>query len=328
MAEMTVMNMVSAINLALREEMERDQRVIVLGEDVGLDGGVFRVTEGLYDRFGASRVIDTPLAESAIVGASIGMAINGLRPVAEVQFMGFMYPALNQLISHAARMRNRSRGRLSVPMVVRAPYGAGVKALEHHSESTEALFCQIPGLTVVVPSTPLEVKGLLTSSIRDPDPVIFLEPTRSYRLLKEEVPDGEYLVPLRKARMVQDGKDVTVIGWGAMLPLIQKAVEDAKAEGISVEVLDLRTLSPLDWEKVIGSVRKTGRAVVVQEAPRTCGLAAEIAARIGESALLSLKAPVERVTAPDITVPLPKGENYYYISPARILNGIRRVMSF
>ena len=325
---MALMNMVQALNLAMREEMERDPRMVILGEDVGVDGGVFRVTDGLQQRFGKERVIDTPLAESGIVGTSIGMAMRGMHPVAEIQFMGFIYPAFDQIVSHAARMRNRSRGRFTVPMVIRTPYGCGVKALEHHSESTEAIFVQIPGLKVVVPSTPLEAKGLLTSAIRDPDPIIFLEPTRSYRSLKEEVPEGEYLVPLGKARLVKEGEQITVMGWGAMIPLIQKAVEKAGREGINAEVLDLRTLAPMDWGSIIASVKKTGRAVVVQEAPKTCGVAAEIAARINERALLSLQAPVERVTAPDITVPLPKGESYYYVSSDRILNGMKRALAF
>ncbi|QLH75582.1 MAG: alpha-ketoacid dehydrogenase subunit beta [Methanomassiliicoccales archaeon] len=324
---MPLMNMVQAINAAMREEMERDPTVVLLGEDVGVDGGVFRLSEGLLDRFGPERVIDTPLAEAGIAGVSIGMAMNGLRPIAEIQFMGFSYLTLNQMICHAARMRNRTRGKLTVPMVLRMPYGAGVKALEHHSESTEALFCHIPGLKVVVPSTPLEAKGLLTSSIRDPDPVIFLEPTRSYRMLKEEVPEGEYTVPLGKARVVQEGSDVTVIGWGAMVPQIQKAV-DITSSSVSSEVLDLRTLSPIDWRSVLASVRKTGRLVVVHEAPKSFGVGAEIAARVAERELLSLEAPIERVTAPDITVPLPKGEDHYYISPERIADAIERAASF
>jgi pyruvate dehydrogenase E1 component beta subunit len=325
---MVSMNMVQAINSALALEMERDPTVVALGEDVGVDGGVFRVTDGLQKRFGAARVIDTPLAEGGIIGMSIGMAINGLRPVAEIQFMGFSYLTMNQLISHASRMRNRTRGRLTVPLVMRMPYGAGVKALEHHSESTEALFVQIPGLKVVVPSTPLEAKGLLTASIRDPDPVIFLEPTRSYRMLKEEVPDGEYVLPLGKARMVQEGKDVTIVGWGAMMVQIQKAVDEAAKKGISCEVIDMRTLSPMDSASVVESVKRTGRAVVVQEAPKTCGVGAEIVARINEKALLSLQAPVVRVAGPDIIVPLPKGEDHYYVSPSRILTEIERTVSF
>jgi pyruvate dehydrogenase E1 component beta subunit len=325
---MTSMNMVQAINSALALEMERDPSVVALGEDIGVDGGVFRVTDGLQKRFGPARVIDTPLAEGGIVGMAIGMAINGLRPVAEIQFMGFSYLTMNQLISHASRMRNRTRGRLTVPMVMRMPYGAGVKALEHHSESTEALYVQIPGLKVVVPSTPLEAKGLLTASIRDPDPVIFLEPTRSYRMLKEEVPDGEYILPIGKARMVQEGKDVTIIGWGAMMVQIQKAVDEAVKKGISCEVIDMRTLSPMDSASVVESVKHTGRAIVVQEAPKTCGVGAEIVARINEKALLSLQAPVMRVAGPDIIVPLPKGEDYYYVSPERILAEIERTVSF
>ncbi|MBI0581556.1 MAG: alpha-ketoacid dehydrogenase subunit beta [Methanomassiliicoccales archaeon] len=320
-----MMNMVQAINSALSLEMERDPSVVIMGEDVGLDGGVFRVTDGLLDKFGEARVIDTPLAEAGIAGVAIGMAFNGLRPVAEVQFMGFSYLTLNQMINHAARMRNRTRGRMTVPMVLRMPYGAGVKALEHHSESTEALYAQIPGLKVVVPSTPLEAKGLLTSSIRDPDPVIFLEPTRSYRMLKEEVPDGEYLVPLGKARTVQEGDDVTVIGWGAMIPLIQRAVANVQA---SVEIIDLRTISPMDSETIVGSVKRTGRAVVVHEAPRSFGVGAEIASRIYEGAILKLEAPVERVTAPDITVPLPKGEDHYYVNEQMIRDGIERTLRF
>lgn len=320
-----MMNMVQAINAALFQEMERDPSVVILGEDVGVDGGVFRVTDGLLDRFGDERVIDTPLAEAGIAGVAIGMAMNGLRPVAEIQFMGFSYLALNQMINHAARMRNRTRGRITVPMVLRMPYGAGVKALEHHSESTEALYAHIPGLKVVIPSTPLEAKGLLASSIRDPDPVIFLEPTRSYRMLKEEVPDGEHLVPLGKARTVQEGDDVTVVGWGAMIPLIQRAVAELRA---SVEVIDLRTISPMDSESVVSSVRRTGRAVVVHEAPRSFGPGAEVAARIHEGAILQLEAPVERVTAPDITVPLPKGEDHYYVNERMIKEGVERVLRF
>ena len=319
------MNMVQAINDALAIEMERDPSVVILGEDVGVDGGVFRVTDGLLDRFGAERVMDTPLAEAGIAGVAIGMAFNGLRPVAEMQFMGFSYLTLNQMINHAARMRNRTRGRLTVPMVLRMPYGAGVKVLEHHSESTEALYAQIPGMKVVVPSTPLEAKGLLASSIRDPDPVVFLEPTRSYRMLKEEVPEGEYLVPLGKARTVQEGDDATVIAWGAMIPLVQKALAEVKA---SVEVIDLRTISPMDTETVLESVKRTGRAMVVHEAPRSFGPGAEIASRIYEGAILKLEAPVERVTAPDITTPLPKGEDHYYVNERMIQEGLERVLRF
>ncbi len=325
---MPVLNMVSALNQALAGEMEEDPSVVVLGEDVGRDGGVFRVTEGLLDRFGAERVMDTPLAEMAIAGMTIGMALNGLRPVAEIQFMGFSYLPLSTMISHASRLRNRTRGGLHVPMVMRMPCGAGVKALEHHSESMEALFVQVPGLKVVVPSTPREAKGLLISAIRDPDPVVFLEPTRSYRLMKEEVEGESFTIPIGEARLVREGDDITVVGWGAMMPLIDKAVASAGKKGIECEVLDLRTLSPMDSNTVLSSVRRTGRCVIVQEAPMTCGVGAEISARINEGALLSLEAPVERVTAPDIVVPLPQGEAYYYMTPRRIEDAIDRVANF
>ncbi len=323
-----IMTMVKAINQALAQEMERDDRIIVLGEDVGRDGGVFRATEGLFDRFGPERVMDTPLAESGIIGASIGMTALGLRPVPEIQFMGFIYPGFNQIVSHVARLRNRTRGRFSVPLTIRTPYGAGVKALEHHSESTEALFCQIPGLTVVVPSNPYDAKGLLIASLRSDDPVLFLEPTKLYRAEKQEVPDEAYEVPLRRAAVVRDGKDLTIVAWGAMIPAARQAAEAAQAEGVSAEIVDLRTLSPMDRETFVASVKKTGRALVVHEAPKTCGLGAEIAATIGESALLSLDAPVLRVTGQDITVPLPKNEDLYYPSPERILRAIRRLMEY
>jgi pyruvate dehydrogenase E1 component beta subunit len=321
-------NMVQALNQALAQEMERDSRVILLGEDIGVNGGVFRITEGLLQRFGGDRVIDTPLAESGIVGASIGMAVVGLRPVAEIQFMGFIYPALNQIVSHLARLRNRTRGRFSAPLVIRTPYGAGVRALEHHSESTEAFFCHIPGLTVVVPSNPYDAKGLLVSSIRSEDPVIFLEPSRLYRSEKQDVPDGLYEVPLRKAATVLEGKDVTIVAWGAMIPAARKAAERAKAQYIEAEIIDVRTLSPLDEETILVSVRKTGRVVVVHEAPKNCGMGAEISAVVSERALLSLEAPVVRVTAPDITVPLPKAEDDYYVGPELIFRGIKTAMEF
>lgn len=320
--------MAQAINQALAQEMAIDDRYVLLGEDVGRDGGVFRVTEGLVGRFGPERVIDTPLAESGAVGAAVGMAALGLRPIVEIQFMGFIYPAFNQIVSHVARLRNRTRGRFAVPLVIRTPYGAGVRALEHHSESTEALFCQIPGLVVVVPSDPADAKGLLTASLRSDDPVIFLEPTRLYRAEKQEVPDAAYEVPLGRARVVREGKDVTVVAWGAMIPVARKAADMAQAGGVEVEIVDLRTLSPMDREAVVGSVKKTGRAVVLHEAPKTCGLGAEIAALIGERALLSLKAPVLRVTGQDITVPLSKSEDDYYPNPERVARAVRRVMEF
>jgi len=321
-------NMVEALQQALAQEMARDSTVVILGEDVGKNGGVFRVTDGLFAKFGPERVMDTPLAESAIVGASIGMAAFGLRPVPEIQFLGFIYPALNQIISHLARLRNRTRGSTIVPLVIRTPYGAGVRALEHHSESTEALFCQIPGLTVVVPSGPAEAKGLLIASIRSDDPVIFLEPTRLYRSSKEDVPEDLYEIPLRKARLAREGRDLTIMAWGAMVPAAEKAAAEAEREGVSAEIVDLRTLAPMDRETILGSVRKTGRALIVHEAPKTCGLGAEIAALIAENALLSLAAPVVRVTGWDITIPLPKTEDYYYVGPDRVLAGIRRLMEF
>jgi pyruvate dehydrogenase E1 component beta subunit len=323
-----IMTMVQAINQALAQEMERDDRYILLGEDVGRDGGVFRVTEGLVDRFGPERVIDTPLAESGAVGTAIGMTALGLRPIVEIQFMGFIYPAFNQIVSHVARLRNRTRGRFSVPLTIRTPYGAGVRALEHHSESTEALFCQIPGLTVVVPSNPADAKGLLIASLRSEDPVIFLEPSRLYRAEKLEVPEEPFEVPLGQARIVKEGKDLTIVAWGAMIPVAIRAADKAASEGVSAEVIDLRTLSPMDRETVIASVKKTGRAIVLHEAPKTCGLGAEIAALIGERALLSLSAPVLRVTGQDITVPLAKSEDYYYPSPERLLRAIRQIMEF
>jgi pyruvate dehydrogenase E1 component beta subunit len=320
---MATMNMVQALNLALREEMERDKDVVVLGEDVGKDGGVFRVTDGLFTKFGPERVVDTPLAETGIVGAAFGMAAYGLKPVAEIQFMGFIYSAIDQLISHASRIRARSRGRFGCPLVVRTPYGAGVKALEHHSESTEALFCQIPGIKVVVPSSPRIAKGLLLASIRDPDPVVFLEPTRLYRLIKEDVPEIDYTIPLGKARVAREGKAVTVIAWGSMFQRTMQAVE-----GFDAEVIDLMTLSPFDEEAVLASAKKTGRVVVVHEAPETCGLGAELSAMIAQHAMLHLRAPIIRVTGYDVVMPLPKLEDYYVPTIEKIRKGIETVMQY
>ena len=320
---MSKMNMVQAINLALREEMERDDRVLILGEDVGRDGGVFRTTEGLLEKFGPERVIDTPLSESVIAGAGIGMAAYGLRPVVEIQFMGFIYPAVDQIFSHASRIRSRSRGRFTCPMVVRTPYGAGIRAPELHSESTEAIFCHMPGLKVVVPSGPYNAKGLLISSIRDPDPVVFLESTRLYRLFKEEVPEGEYIVPLGKARVVREGNDLTVIAWGSMLHRSLEAASEFDAD-----VIDLMTLSPYDEETVLQSVKKTGRAVIVHEAPKTSGFGAEIAASLAEDAILYLKAPVIRVGGYDAVMPMPKLEDYYIPGVERIRKAFNEVMKY
>ena len=323
------MNMVDAINLALHQEMERDPEVVVLGEDIGKDGGVFRVTQGLWGKFGGARVMDTPLAELGIVGVAIGMAVYGLKPVAEIQFDGFMHPVHDQLISHASRIRNRTRGRYHVPLVLRAPYGGGIKALEHHSDSPESYFVHTPGLKVVIPSTPYEAKGLLISSIRDPDPVIFLEPKRVYRAIKEEVPEEEYTIPLGKANIVQQGSDVTLIGYGAMLRTCREAVQLAAEKfKASVELIDLRTLSPLDFETIETSVKKTGRAVITHEAPRTLGTAAEISARLAEKDILSLKGPIVRVTGYDTIMPMPRLENFYIPDTQRIVRGIEKVMNF
>jgi len=325
---MAKLNMVEAINLALREEMERNSRVVILGEDVGKEGGVFRVTDGLQAKFGVDRVIDTPLAEAGIVGVALGMAVNGLIPIAEIQFEGFLYPCLDQINNHIARIRNRSRGRFACPLVIRTPYGGGIHAPEHHSDSPEAILAHMPGIKVVIPSTPYEAKGLLLSCIRDPDPVIFMEPKRIYRAIREEVPEEDYTLPLGKARMVQEGKDVTVIAWGAMVREALRAGEQLKADKIDMEIIDLRTISPMDVEAIVSSVRKTGRCVIVHEAPKTCGVGAEIIALINEKAFLSLQAPVERVTGFDIPVPLPKSEHYYLINPKRIAMAIRKVMAF
>lgn len=317
-----------AINRGLMEEMERDPSVMVLGEDVGKEGGVFRVTDGLQSKFGPQRAVDTPLAESGIVGVALGLAVKGFKPVAELQFMGFLPPALDQIISHISRMRNRSRGRFFCPLVIRMPYGGGIHAPEHHSESTEALLAHIPGVKVVIPSTPHDAKGLIVSAIRDPDPVIFCEPKRVYRAIKEEVPDEEYTVPIGEARVVRDGDDVTVVSWGAMVRESLHAAEKVKEEGANAEVIDLRTISPLDDETIMTSVKKTGRAVIVHEAAKTCGLGAEIIARINEKALLALEAPVERVTGFDTVFPLFKLERHYLPGPDRILRGIRKVLAF
>ncbi len=321
-------NLVEAINRGLMEEMERDSRVVILGEDVGKEGGVFRVTDGLQAKFGGERVVDTPLAESGIVGVACGMAIKGLRPVPEIQFEGFLPPAMDQIMSHIARMRTRSRGRFTCPLVIRSPFGGGIHAPEHHSDSPEAIFIHMPGLKVVIPSTPYDAKGLIKASIRDPDPVLFFEPKRIYRAIKEEVPDEDYTVPIGKAKVVREGKDLTVISWGAMVRETLRAAEAADKEGIKAEVIDLRTLSPMDEPAFLDSVRKTGRAVIVHEAPRTCGLGAEISARITEKALLSLQAPVERVTGFDTVMPLYRLENHYLPSPERIVRGMRKVMTF
>ena len=321
------LTLVQAVRDGLRDEMARDEDVVVMGEDVGQNGGVFRATEGLYDEFGADRVIDTPLAESGIVGTAIGMAAYGLKPVPEIQFMGFIYPAFDQIVSHAARLRTRSRGRFTCPLVVRAPYGGGIRAPEHHSESKEAFFVHEPGLKVVIPSTPYDTKGLLISAIRDPDPVIFLEPKLIYRAFREEVPDEPYEVPLGEAAVRREGSDISVFTWGAMTRPTLEAAEQL-GEEVDVEVVDLRTLSPLDRDAIVKSFKKTGRAAVVHEAPKTAGLGGEITSIIQEEALLYQEAPVKRIAGFDTPFPLYALEDYYLPEPARIKEGIREAVGF
>ncbi len=325
---MARLSMVEAINAALHEQMAKDDTVVVLGEDVGVDGGVFRVTVGLIDKFGPERVMDTPLAESAIIGTSVGMAINGMRPVAEIQFEGFMFKGFDHIYSHASRLRRRSQGTYGVPMVVRAPYGAGVRALEHHSDAPEALFAHIPGLKVVIPATPKDAKGLMVASIQDPDTVIFLEPKRLYRSFKEEVPDEEYTVPLGKARIAREGQDITLVAYGGMVQVAEKAAQHVSDEGVDAEVLDLRTVWPFDIDAIESSVNKTGRLVIIHEAPRSFGVGAEIAAQVGERCLLSILAPIKRVTGYDIVPPLAKLEEHNYPQPDRVVRAIHETMEF
>ncbi len=325
---MAKLNIVEALNLALKQEMERDKKVIVLGEDVGKDGGVFRVTDGLWQKFGDSRVIDTPLAESGIVGSAFGLAVNGFKPIAEIQFDGFSYLGFDQIINHLSRIRTRSRGRFSCPAVIRFPFSGGIHAPEHHSESPETIFVHTPGIKVVIPSSPYDAKGLLIASIRDPDPVVFMEPKKIYRLIKEEVPEDDYIVPIGKAKIIAEGNDVTLISWGAMVRQCIEAANQLAQKGIGVEVIDLRTLSPLDKDSVVNSVKKTGRCVIVHEAPKTCGFGAEIVALINENALLNLEAPILRVTGFDTPMPLYKLEEYYLPNTARIVTAINKVMNF
>ncbi len=320
--------LVEAINLALAHEMRRDESVVVLGEDVAANGGVFRATEGLKDEFGIRRVMDTPLAEALIGGVTVGMATQGLKPVAEIQFMGFIFAAMEHIICHAARMRNRTRGRLSCPMVIRAPYGGGIHAPEHHSESIEALFTHIPGLRVVVPSSPMRTYGLLLSAIRDPDPVIFLEPKRIYRASKQEVIDNGEALPLDVCFTLREGKDITLVTWGAMVQESLQAANQLAQKGISVEVIDIATLKPLDMETILHSVEKTGRCVIVHEAARTNGVGAEIAAQLAEKGLLYLQAPVKRITGYDTPMPYFKYEHYYMIHVDEIVRGIEETLAY
>jgi pyruvate dehydrogenase E1 component beta subunit len=326
--EMKVMTIVQAVTDALDIKLSEDPTVVTYGEDVGVEGGVFRVTEGLQKKHGEHRVFDSPLAEAAIVGTAVGMAMNGLRPIVEMQFCGFVYPAMNHIISHAARMHNRSRGRYRTPMVIRFPYGGGINALEHHSESMEAMYGHIPGLKVVIPSTPYDAKGLMISAIESDDTIIFMEPKRIYRAIKQEVPEEKYSIPIGKAKILQQGTDVTLVAYGAMIREAQKAVAMAKKDGVSVELIDLRTIYPIDRETVSESVRKTGKLVVVHEGPTSFGVAAELTAIVNEDAFLSLEAPVKRVTGFDTIVPLPRGEHHYIISPEKIYYEMMKTVKF
>lgn len=323
---MTERTLAQALNDGLDVALRSDERVVLLGEDIGRTGGVFRITDGLRDKHGADRVYDTPVAEAGIVGAAFGMAVAGLRPVAEMQFMGFSYPAYDQIINHVARIRNRSNHRFTAPMVIRMPYGGGIGAAEHHSESTEAIYAHIPGLKVVVPSTPRDAKGLLLAAIEDPDPVVFLEPIRLYRSVKEEIPDIYYRVDIGPARVERPGDDVTLISWGAMMKETRQAAVALEEEGLSVEVLDLRTLIPLDRDAIALSVSKTGRAVVIHEAPLTAGFGAEVAATIQERCLYDLRAPVQRVAGYDTVFPLKRSEAHYLPSVDRIREAASRTL--
>ncbi len=325
MAELTL---VQAVNAALARAMDEDERVLILGDDVGVNGGGFRATDGLLERFGPTRVFDTPLAETVIAGASVGLAAQGFRPVAEIQFMGFMYSTLDQMISHAARLRWRTRGRLTCPMVLRAPFGGGIRAIEHHSESTEALFAQVPGLRVVIPSSPNRAFGLLLNAIRCPDPVVFLEPKRIYRTIKEEVALETAAAPLDSCFVLNEGRDLTLVSWGASVVETMAAAEALSRDGVGADVIDVGTLRPLDGETILRSVEKTGRCVIVHEAARTGGFGGEIAARLAEDGLLFLQAPVKRVTGYDTVIPLPRLEQHYLPSTKRILAAAREVLAF
>ena len=325
---MAKITLVEAVTQALAYEMAQDSDVVILGEDVGVNGGVFRATHDLQKKFGARRVIDTPLAESMIAGLAVGMSTQGIKPVAEFQFMGFIYPAYNQIISHAARMRNRTRGRLHCPIVFRAPFTGGIRAPEHHSESTEAIFAHIPGLRVVIPSSPIRAYGLLLAAIRNPDPVLFLEPKRIYRAVKQEVADDGKALPLDTCFTLKQGDDVTLVTWGAMVPDTLQAAHTLETKGISAEVIDVATIKPLDIETIISSVEKTGRCVIIHEAARTCGVGAEIAAQLAEKALFSLLAPIQRVTGYDVTMPYFELEQQYLPHSSHIIQTVEHVMEY
>ena len=323
---MAKITLVEAVTMALAHELEHDKSVVVLGEDVGINGGVFRATSGLAERFGEDRVIDTPLAEAMIAGLTVGMATQGMKPVAEAQFMGFIFPMVEQIVCHAARFRNRTRGRLSCPLVIRAPFGGGIHAPEHHSESVEAIFAHIPGIRVVIPSSPSRAYGLLLAAIRDPDPVIFLEPKRIYRLNKEEVIDDGEELPLDMCFELKEGSDITLVTWGSMVKETMEAATMLEQQGISAEVIDVATVSPIDMETIHESVKKTGRCVIIQEAARHCSVGSEIAACLAENGLYSLMAPVKRVAGYDVIMPLFKTEKKYMPSVERILKAVNEVM--
>lgn len=325
---MSVMTIVQAINNAIDIKLAEDNNVVAYGEDTGLEGGVFRVTEGLQEKYGVDRVFDSPLAESGIVGTGVGMAIAGLRPIVELQFDGFTYPAFNQFVSHVSRIHNRTRGKFKVPMVIRFPYGGGINALEHHSESPEAFYAHIPGLKVVIPSTPHDAKGLMISAIESDDPIIFMEPKRIYRAIKQEVADDKFVIPIGKAKVLAEGNDITVIAYGAMIRECQKAIIKAKEAGISVELIDLRTIYPIDKETIVNSVKKTGRLVIVAEAPSSFSVGAELMAIANEEAFLYLEAPPKRVMGFDTIVPLAKGEHFFMQEPEKIFYEIERTVKF
>ncbi|MGP4071086.1 alpha-ketoacid dehydrogenase subunit beta [Piscibacillus sp. B03] len=322
------LTMVQAVNDALKTMLEEDERTILLGEDIGKNGGVFRATEGLQEKFGEDRVVDTPLSESGIVGTSVGLAVNGFKPVAEMQFMGFIYPAYDQIMTHVSRIRMKTMGHFSVPMVIRAPYGAGIRAPEVHSDSVEALFTHMPGVKVVCPATPYDAKGLLISAIEDPDPVIFMEPMRSYRAHREDVPEGKYTVEIGKGEKLQEGDDITIIAWGAMVPVAKQAAKQAEQQGITCEVLDLKTLYPLDRDVIAESVQKTGRCVIVHEAHSTGGLGNDIVSVINDTSFLYMRAPIERVTGFDVPVPFFALEDHYMPTPKRVLQSIEKAVQF
>ena len=323
---MAEVSLIDALTMAMAWELEHDERIVILGEDVGVNGGVFRATAGLQQRFGADRVYDTPLAEGMIAGVSIGMAVQGMRPIAEIQFMGFIYPTVDQMINHAGRMRNRTRGRLSCPMVLRAPYGGGIHAPEQHSESTEALFAHMPGIRVVIPSSPSRAYGLLLAAVRDPDPVVFLEPKRIYRLNKQEVEDNGKALPLDVCYILREGSDVTLVTWGAMTFETMKAAEQLAKSGVSCEIIDLATISPIDFETILESVEKTGRLVIIHEAARSFGVGAEIAATVAEKGLYDLKGPIRRVTGYDTVMPYFRREMDYMPSVKKITDTVQETL--